>query len=96
MENIEALENQRPAHVPGYRVEILDNEIILFSPSSRMILYSNQTGALIWQLCDGQRTTGDIIQTLSAAYPEAVPKIREDVHETLLTFAQHGAIVWHQ
>lgn len=73
-------------------METLDDEIILFHPASRTIFHSNSTGALIWQLCDGQRTVGDIINILSATYPDAAPQIPKDVQDTLLTFAQYGAI----
>ena len=83
-----------PCPVAGYQVETLDDEILLFHPSSRMIFRSNSTGALIWQLCDGKRTVGEIIKVLSASYPEASQQIEKDVPQTLQAFAKHGAITW--
>jgi len=88
------LETQRPCPAPGYQVEILDDEVLLFHPTSRAIFRSNSTGALIWELCDGQRTVADIVNILSAAYPEAAKQIQQDVPDTLRAFAEHKAIMW--
>lgn len=88
------LENKHPQPVPGYQIETLDGEIILFHPAKTKILYGNPSSALIWRLCDGRRTVAEIVQLLSAAYPEMAQNIETDVRETLLAFAQHGAIEW--
>ncbi len=88
------VDTKRPCKAPDYQMEMLDDEIILFHPSSKAIFYSNTTGALIWGLCDGQRTVADISEVLSNAYPDSTPQITEDVQQTLQKFAQHGAIVW--
>jgi hypothetical protein len=88
------LENKSPRSVPGYQIEILEGEIILFHPAKTKILYGNLSSALIWRLCDGQRSVAEIVQLLSAAYPEVAQNMEVDVQETLLTFAQHGAIEW--
>ena len=91
------LDTKRPRQVSGYQVadmESLDGEMVLFHPATQKILYSNSTGALIWQLCDGQRAVADIIRLLSEAYPDSASEIGADVRDTLLTFAQQGAIEW--
>jgi coenzyme PQQ biosynthesis protein PqqD len=82
-----------PIPVEGFQVENLDGEIVLLHPARNLIIYSNQTGALIWQLCNGQRSVTDIIQLLSAAYPEAQAQIAVDVPETLQTLLTRGALV---
>ncbi len=87
------IDTKSPCHTPDYQMELLDDEIILFHPAGK-VMHSNRIGALIWQLCDGQRTVAEITQLLSAAYPESAKQIRADVRETLLTFAEHGAITW--
>lgn len=89
------LTNQRPHPVTGYMVEEMDGEILLFHPSQENIFYTNNTGSLIWQLCDGQRTVAEICQLLSDAYPDAASQIEQDVHNTLSDFATHGAIEWN-
>jgi hypothetical protein len=82
----------RPCRKSGYRLEMIDNELLLFHPAQAQILYCSETASLIWQLCDGQRTLQEITALLVAAYPEAADTIAEDVAATLLQFSQHGAI----
>jgi coenzyme PQQ biosynthesis protein PqqD len=84
----------RPVQSTGYQVEILDGEAILFHPASMKVLHSNQSGVLIWQLCDGQRDVGEIVRILASAYPEAAGDIERDVREILAALAEQGAIEW--
>ncbi|MFB0534593.1 MAG: PqqD family protein [Anaerolineae bacterium] len=91
------LHTKRPRQVSGYQVadkESLNGEMVLFHPATQKILYSNRAGALIWGLCDGQRTVADIIQLLSEAYPDSASEIGADVRDALLTFVEQGAIEW--
>ena len=88
------IDSKRPHPVPGYQMEVLDGEILLFHPASTKVMYSNRSGALIWQLCDGKHTVTDISHLLGAAYPESADQIPSQVRHTLQTFAKHGAITW--
>lgn len=85
---------KRPLPTPGYAIEELDGELLLFHPSSETILHTNQTGALVWRLCDGQRSAAEIVAALTAVYPEAAADIAQDVPEILTRFADLGAITW--
>ncbi len=87
---------QRPLQTPGYHIEALDGELLLFNPASDQILQTNQSGALVWQLCDGHRTLAEITDMLAAAYPDDAAAIAADVPEILAEFARHGAIYWQQ
>jgi hypothetical protein len=82
----------KPRRKPDYRLEMIDNELLLFHPAETKILYCNETASLIWQLCDGQRTPQEITTLLTAAFPEAADAIADDVQATLQQFSQHGAI----
>ncbi|MCP4513785.1 MAG: PqqD family protein [Delftia sp.] len=82
----------KPRRKADYRLEMIDNELLLFHPAQARILYCNQSASLIWQLCDGQSTTQEIVALLAAAFPEAADGIADDVQATLQQLAQHGAI----
>jgi hypothetical protein len=84
----------KPLPTPGFAIEELDGELLLFHPSSETILHINETGALVWRLCDGQRSAADIVETLTAVYPDAAANIAQDVPELLNQFADQGAITW--
>ena len=82
----------RPYRNPDYRLETIDGELLLFHPEKTKIMYCNETASLIWQLCNGQHTTQEIVDLLTNAFPEAAASIPDDVENTLDEFRQHGAI----
>ncbi len=82
----------RPLRQADYRLEKMDDELLLFHPAQTKILYCNETASLIWQLCNGEHTTQEIVEMLSTAYPEAAKAIPGDVAATLSRFFEHGAI----
>ena len=84
----------KPLPTTGYAIEELDGELLLFHPSSETILHTNETGAIVWRLCDGQRTVAEIIDVLTAVYPESDADIAQDVPDLLAQFADQGAITW--
>lgn len=84
--------DQKPLRHQDFRLEKMDNELLLFNPKTTNILYLNETASLIWQLCDGQRSVNEMIALLTETFPEAGPSIRQDVEETITLFKKHGAI----
>jgi len=45
-----------PSPDPGFVLEELDEELLIFNPQNGRILELNATAALVWQLCGGSRT----------------------------------------
>ena len=86
------LDHDRPRHTPGHRVEILDGEALLFHPATAQIAHLNRSAALVWQLCDGRHTVGEICTLLGTAYPDAAGSIPEDVRQTLVRLLAIGAL----
>lgn len=85
-------EPKRPVRQPGYRLEMIDDELLLYHPAQTKILYCNRTASLIWELCSGEHTVEGISSLLCEVYPGAAASIPDDVKETLAQFAKHGAI----
>lgn len=81
-----------PSRKPGYLLETIDDELLLYHPAETQVMYCNQTASLIWHLCDGQRTVGQIIVLLADAYPAAASDIEQDIRATLQRLADHGAV----
>ena len=63
----------------GYLLERIDNEITVYHPTLATSLYLNETGALIWELCDGVRPISEMIDILADLYPENEEQIADDV-----------------
>jgi len=81
-----------PKPSEGFQTQTLDGEIVLLHPTHNNIIHINQTGVLIWRLCDGVRSVDEIAEILSAAYPEARDEIRADVPAVIQTLMSHGAL----
>lgn len=64
---------------PDYLLERIDNEITVYHPTLTTSFSLNETGALIWALCDGTRSVAAIITTLGELYPESREQIAGDV-----------------
>jgi hypothetical protein len=84
--------SDKPRQSAEYRLESIDDELLLFHPGRTTIIYCNSTASLVWQLCNGERTVQEIVNLLQDAYPEASENMTGDIVTTLQRFAHHGAI----
>jgi hypothetical protein len=75
---------------PDYLLEKMDNEIVVFHPTLTSSLYLNETGGIIWELCDGQRSTGDIIELLGAVYQDNQQQIAQDVVNVITRLVENN------
>jgi hypothetical protein len=82
----------KPLRKQEYRLEKMDNELLLFNPQDLVVLYLNESASVVWQLCDGQRTISQIAELIAEAYPDAEKSILDDVQETILLFRDKGAV----
>lgn len=81
-----------PVRVPHFLLERLDENVLLYHPRLTKTIQLNQTAAIVWDLCDGQRSVQEIAEILGLVFPDAAAEIREDVDTTLQRFADEGAI----
>ena len=75
----------------GYRMEVLDDEILLYNPAQTRVIALNASAALVWQLLDGTRDRSEIVALIGAAYPEA-DAVAVDVDELLASLRDAGAL----
>ena len=76
----------------GYVLESIDDELLLYHPVTEVIVYCNTTAATVWQLCDGRRTVGDMVQLLTQCYPEAATVMPEQVGQTVSELHSKGLL----
>lgn len=84
----------KPQQKAGFLLEELDGELMLYSIATTKIFALNQSAALIWRLCSGEYTVGEITEALIEAYSEHQADIGPQVEQTLALLDQHGAIEW--
>jgi hypothetical protein len=81
-----------PKQCVGFLIEQMDGELVLFHPVRNIIIHTNETAALIWQMCDGQNTVDQIVEVLSGAYPDSRVQIAKEVPETIQKLRVQGAL----
>lgn len=93
--------NPRLHQAPGYRIEPSGcpsaTEIRLWHQAKDIELCLSQSAALVWSLCDGQRTLNEIEMLLADAYAsdaETAEAIAADVERASETLIAHGALEW--
>ncbi|HEX8681328.1 MAG TPA: PqqD family protein [Ardenticatenaceae bacterium] len=84
--------SDKPKQKPDYHLEEMDNELLLFHPQEKKVLYMNETTALVWQLCDGQRTIQEITALLVETFPDAAREIPGDLENILKQLQQERVI----
>lgn len=77
---------------PGYLLERIENEITVYHPTLATSLYLNDTGALIWELCDGERSIAEVIELLVELYPENREQIVDDVRVLIRRLLEKGIV----
>ena len=87
-----AMYNKTPDTVPGFELEEIDGELLLYSPELNRSIHMNSTASIIWRLCDGRMTIAELIELLTSAFPESENAIKQDVTDTIDLLVQHNAV----
>ena len=69
-----------------------DGWTLLVNPDTAGAMAINHTGALVWRLVDGRRTTREIVAAVRKRFPDAPDTVAEDVQAILSKLADEGFI----
>lgn len=69
-----------------------DGWTLLVNTDTAGAMALNQTGAIIWKLVDGRRTTAEITAAVRYRFPDAPDTVAEDVRGLLTKLAEEGFI----
>ncbi len=86
------LAKKKPKKIDDFKLEEIDGEILLYSPKATQAVYLNQSAAVIWQMCNGELSTQEIIEVLQHQFPEDASTIADDVIETIEQLVSSKAI----
>jgi hypothetical protein len=73
-------------------LEDMDGELLLYNPSSAVTLHLNGPSAIVWQLCDGERSAAQIIELVQQNYPEQAAQIAADVTSVIDDLSEQKAL----
>ena len=86
-----ATRERKPLRRADVRSANHDDELLLYAPRSRAQVLLNESASMIWHLCDGSRSLGDLIAALRAVYGGS-DEIDEEVEATVLRLASEGVL----
>ena len=89
---IEFTDDTVPEQTEGYELQKTACCYFLREPVSQNLVKLNDSSALIWQVCTGEWTVGEIIDVLKESYPDAADAMDNDVMQALDMLYGEGLI----
>ena len=84
--------NKIYARAPECLLEDMDGELLLYNPTTATTLHLNDSSAVIWELCDGERSVGDIVGALQEVFPKQAEQITADVDQVITDLLQKSVL----
>lgn len=81
-----------PARVDGYALKKIPCCFLLQDSEGKNVLKLNETSVLIWELCNGELSVGDMLELLMESFPEAEENLEKDVFRVLDEFQEEKVI----
>ena len=85
--------NDIPTRSPGVVSRLMDGEAVLVHGEQGQVRVLNETGAHLWQLCDGVLSIGDLAAALAAEYDVDFPRAQADALAFCADLAERGVLV---
>ena len=82
----------RPNPRPEIRVETVDDELVLYNAASGQAAYLNDSAAVVWKLCDGERSVSEITALILREMDGSGRPVGGDVEETIGEFVKAGLV----
>ncbi len=72
-----------------------ENLHVVMAVALNKVLICNDTGRLVLDLCDGSRTVAEIVDAVSARFPQVNrEQIEEDVEQYMTMAVEIGVVTW--
>ena len=84
--------NTVPEQSAGYELQKTACCYFLREEESKNLVRLNDSSALIWQVCTGEWSVGEIIDVLKETYPDASDSMDQDVMQALNMLYGEGVI----
>ena len=66
-------------HAEDCLLENMDDEVLVYNTVTAETLHLNAPSAIVWRMCDGERSTAEIIELVEQAYPDQIGQIAQDI-----------------
>ncbi len=81
-----------PSPVVGFGLQDFEGKAVLYNLEKQLVVYLNDTAALIFRLCDSKRSVEEIVSLLVESYPGRSEQIGREVEDAVKWLADYRAI----
>jgi hypothetical protein len=85
--------NSRPMPHPQVAARIVDGAAVIVLADTGEVTLLNPVGTRVWELCDGSRTAGEIVEMITTEFEVAPEQALQDVENFLEELVQAQAVV---
>jgi PqqD family protein of HPr-rel-A system len=83
-------------YTPRHKATVLELDmsdgVILYDDTASLVHHLNPSAAVIWQICDGSGTVGELARDLAEEYGLDIDLIREQVAQVVAEFDALGLV----
>ncbi|MFC1849773.1 PqqD family peptide modification chaperone [candidate division CSSED10-310 bacterium] len=76
----------------GYHLANTPSALVIHNSNNVVIARINETGAIIWRLCEGDHSVGDLINIFSSVFSVSPEVVKQDVYPLLSDFIERGLV----
>ena len=85
---------RKPIHHPQVISRAVDDETLLLKLDTGQVSVLNDVGGQVWDLMDGQRQLGDIIQTVGQEYGVERQRVESDIQVFVADLLDRDMLSW--
>jgi hypothetical protein len=85
-----------PMHHPQAASQLFEEQIVIVLADSGQVMVLNDTGALVWQLSDGQHSLEQICQAVVAEFEVDEETARKDIQALIDQLLEAQALVFEE
>lgn len=85
---------RKPAHHPRTASRVFSGEAVVIVPAENTVRMFNPVGSRIWELMNGQRTVGQIIDLLIDEFDVTPERAQRTTQEFLVMLDEKNMIAW--
>jgi hypothetical protein len=85
---------RKPAHHPRTASRVFSGEAVVITPAENKVRMFNPVGSRIWELTNGQRTVGQIIDLLIDEFDVEPERAQRTAQEFLAMLDEKNMIAW--
>jgi Coenzyme PQQ synthesis protein D (PqqD) len=87
--------SERLSQCPGVVSRRLGDEMVLVNLETNRIFRLNRTGARLWELLEGARSTAELEELMEAEFDVGRDELRAELDTTLPRLAELGLVAGH-